>query len=177
MAHRLYKDISGMFTSILSCYMKKNYVKESPLYDLDPRAGAYVFLPKKQMYLGINVAKQLNNVTDHIHKDGIIDFLNRSQQFLIELCDQIKTRLPLENTLLKELAFLDPQEVVYSEYVSLTPLLTKFPNLVPEGMEQIIDNEFRNLHLDPNVADLLARSTISPNVPNVETFWVNIGKI
>lgn len=173
--HRLHKDMCSMYCSILSCYMKSSYIKTTPPSNLDPKASMH-FLPKNEMYLGINVAKHLDIKKGQIHKDKINDFFNRCQLFLIELSEQIRSRLPLQNDLFKEMSFLDPHVAVYSEFVSLDPLLSKFPNLVPENMKQSIDNEYRELKLDSDVPNLLASGSSSTS-SNVETFWVNISKI
>lgn len=83
--------------------------------------------------------------------------------------------MPLDNQLFKELQFLDPQVVVYQEFSSLTNLLMKFPNLVPEEVIQYIDNEYREIKLDLEVSNLLSSGSGSmDNSLNVEEFWHKI---
>lgn len=50
--HRLNRDMSTMLTSILSCFMKANYVKGTSLQELDPKASLQ-YLPVNDIYLGV----------------------------------------------------------------------------------------------------------------------------
>lgn len=175
--HTFYKDMSSFFRSILSCFMKNNYVKSTPLSDLDPNASMY-YLPLNDMYLGVNVAKKLCEMQGNNANKAIIqDFFQRCQQFFIQLSNQLKSRLPLTNEIFKELQFLDPQVVVYQEFASLSNLLVKFPHIVPDKCIQLIDNEYREIKLDINVSNLLASGSTDTTSLNVEEFWQKVSTL
>lgn len=129
----VYKDMSAMFTFILNCYMNATYVKDTKLQDMDPKAVLY-FLPINDIYLGVKVPQHLNYIKDKVSKQNMYDFFNRYQSFLIELCIQLKSRLPIE-PMYEYLEFLDPQMAVFGNFKSLPPLLLKFPNLITESLK------------------------------------------
>ncbi|XP_044745067.1 uncharacterized protein LOC123306930 [Coccinella septempunctata] len=81
--HRVYRDISEMLSSILSCYMTSNYVRNTPIEDIDPKCTSQ-YLPLQSLYLGHKVSTHLNNCTGKISVEAINDFLTRCQSFLIE---------------------------------------------------------------------------------------------
>lgn len=170
--HTFFKDMSSFFRSILSCFMKSTYVKATNLSDLDPDASMH-YLPLNEMYLGVNVAKNLYKIQGN--QTIVHDFFKRCQLFFINLSNQLKSRLPLDKELFKELQFLDPQVVVYQEFSSLINLLSKFPNIVPEEVIQDIDNEYREMKLDLDVSNLLSSGSSNINNSfNVEEFWHKI---
>ncbi|CAG9790388.1 unnamed protein product [Diatraea saccharalis] len=130
--HLVYKDISQMLVTLISCYMKASYVRSTDPLILDPTSTVN-FLPLKDIYLGVNVAKEISHLASDTNlKAGIKTFLERFQSFLIELSSQLKSRLPL-NTLFKDLQFLFPQNVVYQEFTSIAHLASQFPNIVSEN--------------------------------------------
>ncbi|KAJ8929962.1 hypothetical protein NQ314_017327 [Rhamnusium bicolor] len=75
---------------------------------------------------------------------------------MLLLSQQLKCRLPLHDELFKELTFLDPNTAVYAEFASLSSLLSKFPNLVPEQEMQRVDNEYREMELDEDIGVFLS---------------------
>ena len=68
------------------------------------------------------------------------------QGFYIEAAMQIKKRFPLGDPTLKMLRVLDPQSSC-SEFPSLVPLVSRFPNVVAEAEFQQLDSECRRLSL------------------------------
>ncbi|CAH0562846.1 unnamed protein product [Brassicogethes aeneus] len=167
--HMVFKDVSEMFMSLLSCYMKSNYIKCTDPLDLDPKSTVN-FLPLKQMYLGVNVGREIDRLGKDFN-DQIRTFLDRMQSFLIELCSQLKTRLPL-NSLFRDLKFLAPQHVVYEDISSIANIINNFPNLGNDNHIQKIDEEYRQLKLDKDVEDLLESGGSSSNsILSVDKFW------
>lgn len=120
------------------------------------------------MYLGTNVAITLESLKDDVRMKPKIEFLNRSQSFLIELSNQFLQRLPIQDNLLQDLSFIDPQKAVFGEFRTLIRILQRFPNLVTTENIQIIDNEYRELKLDVSVSNLLSTSSSTS-----ETFMVD----
>ncbi|XP_045488672.1 uncharacterized protein LOC123690069 [Pieris rapae] len=175
--HTAFKDISEVYMSLLSCYMKGNYLKTTDPLCIDPKSNVN-FLPLKDLYLGVNVSKEIGRLSADVSlKPGIQSFLQRMQTFFIELCNQLKTRLPLTN-LFKDLQFLDPQNFVYKDFVSTVNIANKFPNIVDENNLQKVDDDFRQIKFDKSVTDLLESggSSTSTNL-SVDKFWGAIGKM
>lgn len=176
--HTAFKDISEVYTCLLSCYMKGNYLKTTDPLSIDPKSTVN-FLPLKDMYLGVNVSIEINRLSVDVSlKPGIQSFLQKMQTFLIELCTQLKTRLPLNN-IFKDLQFLDPQHVVYKDFSSTLNIAKNFPNIVDENNIQNVDDELRQIKFDKSVKDLLESggSSTTSTILSVDKFWGAIGKI
>lgn len=175
--HNLHTDMQNMMSSILSCYMKINYVRTTPLHSIDPNARMH-YVPLKNMYIGLNVAMIINSLKDDVSMRPKIDeCLERCQTFLIELSNQFIKRMPVQDDLYQDLSFLDPQKAVYDDFRSLIGVLQRFPNLVPTGKLQVVDNEYRELKLDQSVSNLLSSSSSSTATFNVDKFWSEVGKM
>lgn len=174
---RAYKDSADMLVLLLSCYMKISYLRGTNSSDLDPTQSVN-FLPLSEIYLGVHVSKLIESLArDARLKTEITTFLQRIQSFLIKLCVELKSRLPLSE-LFEQMQFLDPQNVVYKGFTSLSKTVSKFPNLVHETDIQALDSEYRELKLDKTVADLLESGGSSDPTPmNTERFWGHISKI
>ena len=67
-------------------------------------------------------------------------------EFYNEAAMQIKKRFPLGDPTMKMLRVLDPQSSC-SEFPSLVPLASRFPNVVAEAKLQQFDSEWRRLSL------------------------------
>lgn len=93
--------------------LKTEYLKNTPLSNVDPQASQN-YVPIKNMYLGVNVTKNLNLIGD---KNIIDDFHNRCQSFHIILSVELKKRLPIKSEIFRELRFLDSQTAVNDDFV------------------------------------------------------------
>lgn len=174
---RLYDDASSMYSSILGCFIKTNYIKSTDnVFTLDPKSSVN-HLPLNNMYLGIQVGQELIKHRDNINmKEKIAEFFKRCQSFLIELSTQLKSRLPFENPIFQQLKFLDPHTAVNREFSSLRDVIQTFPHKIDPVQMQLIDEEYRILKFDRQVSDLLqCTSTGSPL--SSEQFWIEVGKI
>ncbi|CAF4876591.1 unnamed protein product [Pieris macdunnoughi] len=175
--HKIDTDIQNMMSSILSCFMKINYIKTTSLQSIDPSSSMH-FLPIQNMYLGTNVAITLELLKDDVRmKSKIEEFLNRCQAFLIELSKQFLQRLPVQDNFLQDLSFIDPQKAVYGEFRTLIKILQRFPNLVTTENMQIVDNEYRELKLDVSVSNLLSTSSSTSENFMVDKFWSEVSQI
>ncbi|XP_073947802.1 uncharacterized protein [Choristoneura fumiferana] len=169
---RAFKDSADM----LSCYMKMSYLRSTNPLDFDP-SSTVNFLPLKEIYLGVNVSKQIELLAQNARQTSeITTFLQRIQSFLIQLCVELKLRLPLHK-LFQQMQFLEPQNIVYKDFTSLANMVSQFPNLVEESDIQTIDSEYRELKLDNTVSDLLESGGSSGTALNIERFWGHIAKI
>lgn len=175
--HIAFKDISEAYVCLLSCFMKGNVLKTEDPSSIDP--NSYMnFLPLKDLYLGVNVSTEIDRLsTDISLKPGIQVFLQRMQSFLSELCNQLKKRLPI-TSIFKDLQFLDPQHIVYKEFVSILTIAKRFPNLVDDKNIQNIDDELRQMKFDKNLSDLLeSGGSVASAILSVDKFWGAVGKI
>lgn len=88
----------------------------------------------------------------------------------------MKSRLPFEDQIFRELKFLDPHTAVNKEFSSLRNVMETFPYEVQPEQMQIIDEEYRTLKLDREVSNLLQSSSTGSPL-SCEQFWLEVGKI
>lgn len=92
---RVYKDSTDMLVLLLSCYMKLSYVRSTNILDIDPTSTVN-FSPLNQIYLGVHVTQLIDSIAQDVRqRREITPFLQRMQSFLIQLCVELKSRLPL----------------------------------------------------------------------------------
>lgn len=102
--------------------------------------------------------------------------MQRCQSFLIELCTQLKCRLPINERIFFELRFIDPQIAVYENFSSLVNVTERFPNIVTDDTQkQLIDEEYRQMKYDQDVQNLMCGTSTS--AVNCEQFWSKVGNI
>ena len=96
--HRLWKEAVELFCTLCSYYMKVGYVRETPVQDIDPKMSSH-FLPFSSM----NVAQKTISYLKDAYICGVDshNVFSRCQTFLVELCCQLKFRLPFDNEVLK----------------------------------------------------------------------------
>lgn len=68
--------IIQLYTEILLCFLKKDYVHSTPLNDINPKNGQYQ-LTNNQLYLGINVMKNMDNPDIVKDQPRIKDFFEK----------------------------------------------------------------------------------------------------
>lgn len=159
--HQVRSEVSSSIKSILSCYLKKEYLDKTGILNIDyinPRNQ----LPYNEMYYGIKVGLFLENVA--VEKSVLHSFQCDCLSFLIEATKQIFLRFNFKETILKDVEILAPQNILESS--SIISLVKHFPNLVKEDQLQEIDNEWRALkHIDLNFSQ------------DAEEFWKGVSKL
>lgn len=179
--HNIFRNSSEMLKSILSCYMKNCYISSTSVENIEPNSTVN-FLDLKEMYLGIQVTKQISllrqqSTKPNVTVSAIMDFLKRCQSFLVELCTQLKVRLPFSQGILN-LRFIDPQVAVYEPFASLSNVLDMFPNVLEnDAIKQSIDEEYRQMKYDKDVQNLMCSDGSNSSCANVEQFWNKVNNL
>ena len=100
--HKFYSNCISAYKSILSCFVKPVLLK-GDVAVIDVRNPAN-HLPLAQLYMGTDVARLLvSDAYKNVGKEIINVCFQRCQQFLIELCLQLKERLPIDDPLVRQL--------------------------------------------------------------------------
>ena len=100
-------------------------------------------------------------------------FLEHVQLFFIEAASQIKKRFPIDDEILKSLAFLNPETINSTATTEVIRVASKFPNIITGTELNKLDDEWRELQfMDPS--DL---PEFSSRRKDVVTFWGNLGKM
>lgn len=98
--HLLYSRVSTLFKTIAECYLKPEYVKNTPLDQIEFKNPRH-FVTLNNVYMGPKIAaKFCTNQFTEIQKT---DFTKRCIEFYIELLSQICKRFPFNSELIKGL--------------------------------------------------------------------------
>lgn len=163
--HLLYKNICTTLRTIYDCFLKRPYLVNTNIQDIDfqnPRN----FLTLEDCYYGAAVNKTI--IENEIPPEKLDFFRKRALEFYIEACSQILKRFPLKNNNLELLNFLEPSVVKNGSISSLSPVVIKFEFLVNSANLQELDMQWRMLR---NMQEL-------NSLPDdVESFWKEIRKI
>ena len=87
------------------------------------------------MYMGTKIALCLASEEYQNRAPDVQNFLRKVQEFYIEAASQIKHRFPIGDPTIKLLQVIDPN-AGHSEFPSLVPLATRFPNFLPASQLQ-----------------------------------------
>ena len=145
--HCLHASFVAIYKEFLSCYMKEAYWKQTPLQNIDP-ATTVNLLPLKSMYMGTKIALCLPLQLYMSRAPDVQYFLKKVQEFYIEAASQLKRRFPIGDSTIRLLQVIDPN-AKHSEFPSLVPLATRFPNFLPPSKLQRLDDEWRRLGIGP----------------------------
>ena len=167
--HKFYSNCISAYKSILSCFVKPVLLKgDVAVIDVQNPAN---HLPLEQLYMGTDVARLLVSAAyKNVGKEMINVCFQRCQQFLIELCFQLNERLPIDDPLVRQLRFLNPQLAVSGTIPSIVDVAAKFPNVIYLEKLQILDQEWRELSFDEQISELADKCATSPT----EEFWGNV---
>ena len=114
---------------------------------------------------------KLHYVCLHLSTDrgpDVQHFLRRAQDIFIEAALEIWKCFSIGDPVIEMLQVLDP-DVSHSKFLSLVPLASRFPNLIPTSKLQQLDNESRKLSFTTLPFD---SEGMGP-----EVFWGRLGKL
>jgi len=159
-----------LYTEILQCFLKKDYVFKTELNKINPKNGEHQ-LTNSQLYLGINVLKHKDRPEIVNDQPRLRDFYGklffffiyynffkiqsayfRCRQFLQSATVEIKKRYNMNDPVLSKLSILKPNNAVSLSFRDETPsliqLMTAVPRIIPEENGQLmqsIDTQWRRL--------------------------------
>lgn len=165
----LHEKMSITYIEILTLYMNRDYVCKTPLQEICPD-NADNFLPLQNIYLGVNVMKQLSKPNMLNQTKLIKEFYFNCRQFLIVSCSQIKKRYNFDDKLMPMYQLLSPSKALCHVERNTTPSLLPFCVMIPrcasECDYQNIDDEWRIL---PTIANKFTGDIIKTIEPDI--FW------
>lgn len=167
--HKFHANCTLAYTSILSCFVKPVLLKGN-VTEIDVRNPAN-HLPLNQLYMGTDAARLLvSDAYKNVKKEMIGACFHRCQQFLVELCSQLKKRLPLNHPLVRQLSFLNPQLAISGTIASIADVAAEFPQVIPIENLQSLDQEWRQMSFDEEISELADQCAALPT----EEFWANV---
>lgn len=140
-----------VYTDLLVCYMKRDYVTKTPLHLINPN-DENQFLKTSTVYLGVKVLNQIKIPAIQQRKDLLKEFYNRCINFIKTSCLQIKKRYDFSNPILPLINMLTPSVVLSSnmreKYPSITCLSEQLHRIVNgDSNIQKLDDQWRTIVL------------------------------
>lgn len=143
--HLLHKKMASLFRSIVSCYLKEDYVYDHEPEDIDyatmTKENEENWEPLRKIYLGPVVSAELGNLPASIPVRDIDGFRAKCRSCLIVLAQQIELRFPFKSShvkLLREIGFVDPIVLKTTRDISIVA------NFFGHDLESV-HQEFRQL--------------------------------
>ena len=129
------------YRDLLLCYMNRSYVMKTKLSEIDP-CDSNAFIPDAQMYLGVEVLKEVQKPEIYEHTDTLRDFYHRCRQFLQIGCQEFKKRYNFDDTVLPLLSLLSPKKALSNDErtttPSLVPLIVQLPRIVDSANSELV---------------------------------------
>lgn len=158
--HKMHANLSSIYKTLLECFIKREVILTTPIEKINFK-NPHNYHQLTDVYLGAKVALSEKNLTSeqkHILRTRCLDFF-------VESCVQINLRFDFSNDIFKNLAIIDPINVIAGNTPSIVPLAQHFPNIIRDSEIQTLDNEWR----------LLRNTTIGlDHSASIEHFWVTV---
>lgn len=103
--HILDKCLETTYKAFLSCYMSTAYLSSRSIELIDPASTIHM-LPLSSMTMGQDVTDFLMKPELATMKREVLGFLEHVRSFYIEAANQIKSRFPINDPVIKSLRFL-----------------------------------------------------------------------
>jgi len=156
--HLVYNRIGTLYKGILECYIKKDYIRNKKLYEIQYKNPSY-YLHENNLFCGGTVSASICSLLKEkkVTALQISEFKNRCLSFYVEATQQIYVRFPFQNMeMLKHLKILESKIIFNSEICSLGPLASHLPILTKNINLDDFDREWRKLSNMQGVEDLTA---------------------
>ena len=123
---------------------------------------------------GASLHSYLSEMSDELEAtQDLTDFYNNVREFLAKLVHSAVKRLPMKDTVLNDLVWLDPAERVSSTVGMVRRLATgHFKNFVPEEKLDQLEEEFCLYQTTKDLPD-----DIALHQTDVDVYWGRIGKL
>ncbi|XP_050066483.1 uncharacterized protein LOC126555629 [Aphis gossypii] len=180
----LHDKIINLSKEILLCFLKRSYVLQTPLDNINPNNGEFQLIDSG-LYLGVGVMDLVNDpkvLADNVRRK---DFFKRCRDFFIVAAMEIKKRYNMSDPVLSKLHMLKPENAISHAFRETSPtllnLIKVLPRVVTEPqMIQIIDDGWRCLPILVSTLDydIIVKSTDpKTKVVPADLFWTTIKKL
>ena len=142
--HVLHAMVTTEYKSILSCFIKDEVIRSRKLSLIDPQDVRNQKSTNDEYLGGQALAHLINQPFQD--ENGTKRFKADCLRFLIELSNQMRKKLPLEeNGLIAKLNVLNPKiaQDLSQSPESIIPLEVHFPHVVPENKLNELDDQWR----------------------------------
>ena len=155
----MHEKIQDVYISILSMFYNPSSITRSRLHLIDPNNNSH-HLPVNQIYLGATLHGLFNKV-EYQRGNMINDVKERCRRFAIVMCEEIRSRFDVNNSLWRSAVSLQPRAVLdrslRREVPSLSEMAREAP-LINIVDKKALDDEWRSIPCHPfkeNIKDIL----------------------
>ena len=103
-------------------------------------------LSNDQLFIG-TATRDFIESNDEIELHHLTPFFNNCQKYFVASVLEMRKRCPLDNRLLKLLAFLDPRQCKQLQYSNLLQIAQQFPNVIKEEEIEHLKDEVEDFKL------------------------------
>lgn len=121
----LYAKVHSLFKTILELFVKTSCFKGKDITQIDYKCPPN-FLSFNDVHVGGTLIAFIES-NPEIPEAELDQFKNTCVQFYIELLDQIKMRFDFKRDDLKNMAFIEPINILNRKNTSIIPLAKQFP--------------------------------------------------
>ena len=170
--HRLVKEMNQLLLSILNKFVIPQATHSAPQV-LDVDLCRENQKADQDLMLGVSLHRYLTEMNDELKgTQELTDFIKNVREFLVKLVHSAVKRLPIRDTVLNDLVWLDPAERISSNVGMVRRLATgHFRNFVPEEKLDQLEEEFC---LYQTTKDLPGDISLQKDI---DTYWGMIGKL
>ena len=171
--HRLVKEMNQLLLGILNKFVIPEAIHSvARVLDVDPSRENQK--ADEDLMLGASLHRYLTEKNDDLEGTRELTvFYDNIREFLAKLVHSATKRLPMEDSVLTDLVWLDPAERVSSTVGMVRRLVMgHFKNFVPEEKRDQLEEEFCLYQTTKDLPDDIALRQL-----DVDVYWGRIGKL
>ena len=130
--HVLHSELIVLYKKFLLKFIQEKVVEAHAhnILELDVEDES-IHLSNDQLFIG-TATRDFIESNDEIELHHLTPFFNNCRKYFVASVLEMRKRCPLDNCLLKLLAFLDPRQCKQLQYSNLLQIAQQFPNVIKE---------------------------------------------
>lgn len=142
---------SGLRTIMNTFIRKSALATDKSLFEVDHNDET-LHLARNRIYFGAKFEALVAKKGHLVPKDALMKVQDNCLRFLCILCDQIKSRINYQDSLLHQLECVDPLRATSGDIESIVPLIVRFEDTFSRDIE-VVNSEFRRLYAEVGLMD------------------------
>ena len=167
--HVLHSELIVLYKKFLLKFIQEKVVEPHAhnILELDVEDES-IQLSNDQLFIG-TATRDFIESNDEIELHHLSPFFNNCRKYFDASVLEMRKRCPLDNCLLKLLAFLDPRQCKQLQYSNLLQIAQQFPNVIKEEEIEHLKDEVEDFKLQTFEDDFLRQG------PYI--FWNSVSKL
>ena len=167
--HVLHSEFIVLYKKFLLKFIQEKVVEAHghKILELDVEDES-IQLSNDQLFIG-TATRDFIESNDEIELHHLIPFFNNCRKYFVASVLEMRKRCPLDNRLLKLIAFIDPRQCKQLQYSNLLQIAQQFPNVIKEEEIEHLKDEVEDFKLQ-TFEDVFLRQ--GPYI-----FWNSVSKL